>query len=159
MATRPTFHIRRRRDGTVWLLRSDGEPFTWSDTEWLKETLTKELRKQGFVDKFKELDPKDMGKYKVDPLIHEFEAEARRQSLPRRVIAKALFLSNESRLGTYASGKQRPYMDLLRMWGYVLGLTVLSVPHPLEKKVRAMVAEWFEANPPAEVVTVEEEEE
>lgn len=158
----PTYIVRRRTDGSIRVMRSDGEDCTSVEAVWLGAIITQKLREQALSDTFRELEAKTEGitpggeKFDVDPLIFAFEAERERQNVSRRALARAIYCSNESKLGAYVRGRSRPHMDVLRAWAYVLGLDILAIPRSLTPKVGELLKGWQPNQP--ELVKVEVEE-
>lgn len=148
----PIYAVHLKQDGTIRVMRSDGDDCTLENAEWLRSLMAGSLRA-----KFLESNPEYRGfrekiaviqgttkrgeLFKVDLLIHELEAEKDRQGLSRSAIARTLF-HDDSKLGSYVRGRSRPQLELVRLWAYVLGLTVMTVPRELEGRIRDMIAEW-----------------
>lgn len=148
----PIYAVHLRQDGTIRIIRSDGDDCTPENVEWLKGLMTKSLREKALVNKpeyrgFREKVARVQGttrrgeSFKVDPIISELEDERDRQGLSRAAVAQALF-DDDAKLGTYVRGRARPQVELLRLWAYVLGLAIIAVPRELEDKIRGMIAEW-----------------
>lgn len=164
----PIYAVHLRPDGTIRVMRSDGDDCTKDTAEWLSALMTRSLREKALATKpefrgFREKVARVKGTtrrgevFKVDQLVHELEAERARQGLSRAAVAQALF-DDDARLGSYVRGRSRPQPELLRLWAYVLGLTIMTVPRGLEDKIRAMIAEWRGELPPEPpIVTVEVE--
>jgi len=156
----------RASDGSIRIIKSDGEDCTEMEANWLRTIMTRSLREMALAenpesDNFKEKNAKELGTtrrgetFEVDQVILDLEAERSRQGVSRAAVARALFMSNESKLGAYVRGRARPHMGLLRMWAYVLGQAIMTVPKPLQGQVEALIQEW--RNNAAEQLPVEVE--
>lgn len=150
--TTPTFLIRLRNDGTLRVMRSDGDDCTDADVNTFREAIRKHLRglnieeanreREEMLKKAYEGDPTQGKRFPIDPLVEALEKERKRRGLTQRSIASAMFI-DPTKLTQYIGGWSRPALETVRTWWYVLGFQLLYVPIPLVDQVRKMVDEFI----------------
>lgn len=153
MSSPPTFLIKLREDGSIRVMRSNGDDCTEADVDLFKGAVQKELRvrnleagtlaREDIRKAIYEREPDQGRRFPIDPLLPLLEKERKRRGLTRVSIAQAMFI-DPSKLSNYLSGNSRPSLETLRMWWYVLGFRLMYVPIPLADKIKGLIEEFIE---------------
>lgn len=79
-------------------------------------------------------------RHSLDPIVNFFTIYRRKRQLQVKAVA-VMMGTSASQVTSYEVGHSRPFVEVLRDWGYALGFNLMPVPIALSAKVRDMVNE------------------
>lgn len=78
-------------------------------------------------------------RHTLDPIVNFFTAYRRKRKLPLVSIARLTGELRAGRLTSYETGQSRPFIEMLRDWGYALGFDIMPIPIGLRHEIIAVV--------------------